>query len=113
MGDGWHGSRLTPDEYAERLGWIREIAGRKGRALENFAITHRVYVGFAPKWTETGGYVRGILAPPAELAEYLKRFAALGVQELLITPLGGRGGIGGPMDEFLDRFGSEVRPRLE
>ncbi|MFZ2060083.1 MAG: hypothetical protein WAU82_03655, partial [Candidatus Binatus sp.] len=91
----------------ERIGWIREIATRRGRNLNGFAISHRVYLGFAPKWIETGGYVEGILAPPAEIADYLNRFAAIGVDELLISPLGSD-----PLAKFLDRFDTEVRPQL-
>lgn len=108
LGDGWHGTRMKPEEVAQRIAWIKELAARRGRSLDRFAITHRVYVGFAERWTETGGYVQGILAPPAELAEYLSRYAALGVEELLITPLGADPSL----DDFLDRFDGEVRPRL-
>src|SRR5579885_761261 len=108
LGDGWHGTRMKPEQVAERLGWIREIADRKGRDLTGFALSHRVYVGFAERWTETGGYVEGILAPPAELAAYLNRFAELGIQEILITPIGADP----RLDSFLDRFDREVRPRL-
>ncbi|MDO8433764.1 MAG: LLM class F420-dependent oxidoreductase [Candidatus Binatus sp.] len=107
LGDGWHGTRMKPEQLADRITWIREIAARRNRDLAGFAISHRVYVGFAPRWTETGGYVEGILAPPAELTDYLNRFAALGVQELLVTPIGGDS-----IDNFLDRFDSEVRPGL-
>jgi len=108
LGDGWHGTRLRPDDFATRLGWLREVADRKGRKLDELTISHRVYVGFAERWTETGGYVDGILAPPAELAAYLRRFAELGVSELLITPLGADGSL----DQFLDRFDRHVRPDL-
>ena len=108
LGDGWHGTRMTPDQVAERVAWIREIAERKGRSLDGFAITHRVYVGFAERWTDTGGYVEGVLAPPAELADYLARYAPLGVEELLITPLVPDRAV----EAFLDRFAREVRPRL-
>jgi alkanesulfonate monooxygenase SsuD/methylene tetrahydromethanopterin reductase-like flavin-dependent oxidoreductase (luciferase family) len=108
LGDGWHGTRMTPDEVAQRIAWIKEIAARKGRALDRFSISHRVYVGFAERWTETGGYVQGILAPPSELAEYLSRYAPLGVEELLITPLGADPSL----DKFLDRFDAQVRPHL-
>ncbi|MGH7935037.1 MAG: LLM class F420-dependent oxidoreductase [Candidatus Binataceae bacterium] len=108
LGDGWHATRSTPEELAQRLGWLREIAAKKGKSLDRFAISHRVYVGFAPKWTETGGYVRGIMAPPEELANYLNRYAQLGVRELLVTPLGTQGA----MEDFLERFDREVRPKL-
>jgi alkanesulfonate monooxygenase SsuD/methylene tetrahydromethanopterin reductase-like flavin-dependent oxidoreductase (luciferase family) len=76
LGDGWHGTRMNPDQVAERIGWIRELAARRGRNLDGFAISHRVYLGFAPKWTDTGGYVEGILAPPSRnrrLPEPLRR----------------------------------------
>ena len=63
LGDGWHGTRMNPDQVGERIGWIRDLAARRGRNLDGFAISHRVYLGFAPKWTDTGGYVEGILAP--------------------------------------------------
>jgi probable F420-dependent oxidoreductase len=107
LGDGWHGTRMNPDQVAERIGWIRELAARRGRSLDGFSISHRVYVGFASKWTDTGGYVEGILAPPAELADYLNRFAGVGVDEILISPLSAD-----PLDRFLDRFDAEVRPHL-
>jgi probable F420-dependent oxidoreductase len=107
LGDGWHGTRMNPDQVAERIGWIRQLAVRRGRSLDGFSISHRLYLGFAPKWTETGGYVEGILAPPAELADYLNRFAAIGVDEILISPLTAE-----PLARFLDRFDAEVRPRL-
>jgi probable F420-dependent oxidoreductase len=107
LGDGWHGTRMNPDQVAERIGWIRELAARRGRNLDAFSISHRVYLGFATKWTDTGGYVEGILAPPAEIADYLNRFAAIGVNEILISPLGMD-----PLAKFLDRFEAEVRPKL-
>jgi probable F420-dependent oxidoreductase len=107
LGDGWHGTRMNPDQVAERIGWIRELAARCGRSLDGFSISHRVYLGFASKWIDTGGYVEGILAPPAEVADYINRFAAVGVDELLISPLGTA-----PLAKFIDRFDAEVRPRL-
>ncbi len=108
LGDGWHGTRMKPEAVAERIGWIREIARRRGRSLDGFALSHRVYVGFADKWTETGGYVEGILAPPEELAAYFNRFAEIGIEEILVTPLGAERSL----DSFLDRFERELRPRL-
>ena len=108
LGDGWHGTRMKPEQVAERLTWIREMADRRGRDLAGFALSHRVYVGFADRWTETGGYVQGILAPPTELADYLNRYEELGIGEILITPIGADGAL----DAFLDRFDREVRPRV-
>ncbi len=108
LGDGWHGTRMKPDEVAVRLGWIKEIAARTSKSLDGFAISHRVYIGFADKWTETGGYVQGILAPPRELADYLSRFETLGVGEIMVTPIGADRGL----DKFLDRFDSEVKPHV-
>ena len=109
LGDGWHGTRMRPEQVAERVKWIHEIASRHGRVLNNFTLSHRVYVGFADQWTDTGGYVEGVLAPPAELAQYLARYAPLGIDELLITPLTQDG----KLDDFLDRFDKEVRPHLK
>ena len=109
LGDGWHGSRMRPEQVAERLGWLREIARRTDRSLTNFALSHRVYIGFADRWTETGGYIEGILAPPEEMIDYLNRYAQLGVQELLIAPLAADSET---LGRFLDRFDKEIRPRL-
>lgn len=109
LGDGWHGTRMKPEEVAMRLKWIHEIAAAKNRSLNGFALSHRVYVGFAERWTETGGYVQGVMAPPRELTAYLARFAEIGIEELLITPLGADP----TLDNFLDRFDAEVRPHLE
>jgi len=109
LGDGWHGTRMRPEQVAERVRWVHEIASRYGRVLNNFTMSHRVYVGFAEKWTDTGGYVEGVLAPPAELAQYLARYAPLGIDELLISPLTPEG----KLDDFLDRFDKEVRPLVK
>ncbi len=109
LGDGWHGSRMTPEQVAQRLGWLREIAQRQQRSLNGFALSHRVYMGFAERWTETGGYIEGVLAPPDKMIDYLNQYAQLGIEELLIAPIT-------PDQEtlarFLDRFTREVRPRL-
>ncbi|HUA35246.1 MAG TPA: TIGR03619 family F420-dependent LLM class oxidoreductase [Candidatus Binataceae bacterium] len=109
LGDGWHGTRMRPEQVAECVRWVHEIASRYGRVLNNFTMSHRVYVGFAEKWTDTGGYVEGVLAPPAELAQYLARYAPLGIDELLISPLTPEG----KLDDFLDRFDKEVRPLVK
>ena len=108
LGDGWHGTRMKPEQVAERIKWIREIAARRNRNLAGFTLSHRVYLGFAPKWTETGGYVEGILAPPEQIADYLNQYAALGINELLISPL-----TQDPLPKFLDRLDAEVRPKLK
>jgi len=100
---------MKPAQVAERLQWLREIAARKGRDLSSFALSHRVYLGFSDRWTETGGYVEGILAPPTELSEYLNQFAELGIREILITPIGADRAL----EHFMDRFDKEVRPRLK
>ena len=105
LGDGWHGTRMKPDEVAQRLAWIKEIAARTGKSLEGFALSHRVYIGFADRWTETGGYVQGIMAPPRELANYLNRYDALGIGEVLVTPIGADS-----TEKYLERFDSEVKP---
>jgi probable F420-dependent oxidoreductase len=109
LGDGWHGSRMRPEQVAERLGWLREIAQRTQRSLNGFALSHRVYLGFAERWTETGGYIEGILAPPEALADYLNQYAQLGIEELLITPIAADKET---LGRFLDRFDREVRPRI-
>ena len=86
-----------------------QIATRKGRDLSGFAFVARVYLGFSDRWTETGGYVEGILAPPTELADYLNQFAELGIHEVLITPIGADRAL----EHFMDRFDKEVRTRLK
>ena len=108
IGDGWHGTRMKPEEVAQRLAWIREIAARTGKSLDGFSLSHRVYIGFADRWTETGGYVQGIMAPPRELAEYLNRYDALGIDEVLVTPIGTDPGL----EKYLDRFDAEVKPHV-
>ncbi|MBI2963529.1 MAG: LLM class F420-dependent oxidoreductase [Deltaproteobacteria bacterium] len=107
-GDGWHGSRLSPEGIAERVRWLGDAAAGNGRSLAGFTISTRVYVGFGERYLETGGYLQGVLAPPPELAAHLDRLAAAGVEELLVTPLP----FGAEVDSFLDRFEREVRPRL-
>jgi len=109
LGDGWHGSRMTPEQVAQRLEWLREQAERVNRSLANFTLSHRVYIGFADRWTETGGYIEGKLAPPEQIRDYLNRYAALGIEELLITPIAPDADT---LARFLDRFGQSVQPHI-
>ncbi len=83
----WDADESRSGRRANRMDSRNRRAPRAAASTE-FSISHRVYIGFASKWTDTGGYVEGILAPPAEIADYLNRFAAIGVDEMLITPLG-------------------------
>jgi len=52
---------------------------------------------------------RGNSHAGVELADYLNQFAELGIQEVLITPIGTER----TLDGFMDRFDKEVRPRLQ
>jgi len=88
LGDGWHGTRMKPEESRAASGWNqRRSPNEAENRSDGFAISHRVYIGFAERWTETGGYVQGIMAPPRELADYLMRFEAIGVGEIMVTRL--------------------------
>ena len=87
---------------SERLGNATASATSKDRAIEAVVDNRGRVTALKLKGT---GYRK---LPPAELADYLNRFAAIGVDEILVSPIGGDS-----LDKFLDRFDAEVRPQLK
>ena len=68
LGDGWYGFNLTPDALEERLACLNALLEKAGRSLTDI----RLYVGPAPEAQSTAD---------------IQRFAALGVQQLILPVL--------------------------
>ena len=104
LGDGWYGLRLSPDSAHVAIATMHEL-GHK----EDFAMSLRVQ-------TRVGGTVEDV-QPEAtlhgesgEIIEQVNRYAAVGVQHLVIEPVSGN------LQDFLEQlewFAREIAPDFE
>jgi probable F420-dependent oxidoreductase len=101
LGDGWYGLRLSPESAREAIATMDEL-GHK----ESFAVSLRVQ-------TRVGGIVDDV-QPQAtlhgeanDIVEQVNRYAAVGVQHLVIEPFASN------LPDFLEqleRFAEEIAP---
>ena len=110
-GDGWHPIRVTPDEVQTGVATLHELLPRYGRTPEDVTISV-VVNAFAPGSGPAGTRQEWELAgDPDDVAETLRRYAAVGVEHVIVNPF--------PKDTFdgmlgaLDFIARDVRPRLE
>jgi len=101
LGDGWHGLWLSPDEARNAVATINEF----GRA-DHFEISMRTMtrVGRAIDNVDPDTVLHG---DPAAIMSQIDRYAAAGVQHLIIEPASS------DLDDFLDqitRFANDVVP---
>ncbi|SER24004.1 TIGR03619 family F420-dependent LLM class oxidoreductase [Microlunatus flavus] len=77
-GDGWHGVWLEPDEVPRHVAATRGASGRP-----NFSVSLRVELLIDDGGTaEHAG--RGLIGPEAMITDKLERYAAAGVDELVV-----------------------------
>jgi probable F420-dependent oxidoreductase len=109
LGDGWLPQGTPRTELPAAIAYLREqreVAGRAGDPLDVGANSEPIYVG-TPSW-DVGRWTR--TGSPAELAESLREFAAMGVTNVQVR-FPARS-----CDELVDQiaaFGAEVLPLLE
>ncbi len=130
VGDGWISYVVTPERYRRSLETIRAVAREAGRDLEagrGFEPAHLAFtvvdddVGRAHAAASRflGRQYRQpfdelarkycVLGPPARCAETLARFVDAGVRTFVIGFTAGAERI----EEQIERFATDVRPRLE
>jgi probable F420-dependent oxidoreductase len=101
LGDGWYGLRLSPESAREAIATMDELGHKK-----SFAVSLRVQ-------TRVGGIVDDV-QPQAtlhgeanDIVEQVNRYAAVGVQHLVIEPFASN------LPDFLEqleRFAEEIAP---
>ena len=124
--DGWMSYVVTPRRYAEGLGVIEAAAREAGRTFERFDTAHLLFTRIDDDRDRALDDATEILSrryamdfrraaerycalgPPEEIAESINAFLRAGVRHVILDPLGT------VEDERvqLERFASEVRPRI-
>jgi probable F420-dependent oxidoreductase len=93
--DGWHGTWAPVDEFARRVNDLKELIERKGRSP--FAVTMSIHMEVTlgeglpySGWSKVGdgyGDRSPVTGSPAEVAELLAGYAAVGLDHVLATPV--------------------------
>jgi alkanesulfonate monooxygenase SsuD/methylene tetrahydromethanopterin reductase-like flavin-dependent oxidoreductase (luciferase family) len=102
LGDGWHGIYRTPEEVVAAIAVMAQY-GRKNDF--RISLRTRVRIGDTVRGAKTGP---GLTGSAADLAEQVERYAAAGVDELVIEPDAAE------LDDFtgqMTRFSAEVAAR--
>lgn len=81
LGDGYHGTMITPEQLAERIPRIREHANAAGRPMP--ALSTRVNVRFAGATAPTPAVA--LTGDPESMAAKVRAFADLGVTDLALA----------------------------
>jgi probable F420-dependent oxidoreductase len=99
LGDGWHGLYLSPDQARAAVATLNEFGHADAFEVSMRTMTR---VGGAIDNAEPGTVLHG---DTAEIVQQIERYAAAGVQHLIIEP------VSSDLDDFLDqinRFAHDV-----
>jgi alkanesulfonate monooxygenase SsuD/methylene tetrahydromethanopterin reductase-like flavin-dependent oxidoreductase (luciferase family) len=99
LGDGWHGLYLSPDQARAAVATLDEFGHADAFGISMRTMTR---VGGAIEDAEPETVLHG---DPAEIVQQIERYAAAGVQHLIIEP------VSRDLDDFLDqinRFAHDV-----
>jgi probable F420-dependent oxidoreductase len=113
-GDGWHpvgaiaASPLPPDEMRAHLSTLKRLCEAEKRDFSRLAISYKapLYDSGVP---DRGGNRRSFSGTPAEIADDIRTFAAIGVHELIFDF---RGDSISHSIERLQHFAAEVIPSV-
>ncbi|HTR86390.1 MAG TPA: LLM class F420-dependent oxidoreductase [Reyranella sp.] len=114
-GDGWHpvgavaASPLPPDEMRAHLATLKKLTGAEGRDFAKLHISYKapLYDSAVP---DRDGNRRSFSGQPAQIADDIRSFAAIGVHELIFDF---RGLSVGESIERLQRFAAQVMPLVD
>jgi probable F420-dependent oxidoreductase len=112
VGDGWHplGLRppveLRPDELADKVRRLRQLAADAGRAASSITIAFKAPVAFRDA---TSGRRAPLTGSPSQIVDDLRAYVAAGVDHFVFDF---SVATATEMKTVLDRFATEVRPRV-
>lgn len=112
QGQGWHPTRMSPEEIAAEIGRLHALAAAAGRT-EPITVAMRWSLYLVERAEEAGpgrdrGEIQRPRRTPAETAALVKRYAAAGVDELLLDPPGGHAAF----LQQVEWFAREVMPAV-
>jgi probable F420-dependent oxidoreductase len=110
LGDGWECARMGLEELRAVRSTLEELLGRSSRRLDNLELA-MVLTAFSPGTRPAGPPTDSdLVGSPAEMAERVRQYAALGIRHVLLHPH--------PLDsaasvaETMEFFAREVRPQV-
>jgi len=111
LGDGWQPLRISPDELAGHLAYLREQLDRYGRPHSAVTVSLGVLAHPPGSGPADGGEAWELAGDPDACAEKLLRYRTLGVEHLMLSCARGTSADG--MLAAYTFVAEEVRPRLE
>ena len=110
LGDGWDGVRMGFEELRAALATLEELLGRANRRLGDLELA--VTLAAFPPGTRPAGPPTDsdLVGSPAEMAERVRQYAALGIRHVLLHPQPRDSAAA--MAETMEFFAREVRPQV-
>jgi probable F420-dependent oxidoreductase len=112
LGEGWHPTRMEPDEIEAEIGLLQGMAVAAGRT-EPITVAMRWSVFLVKRAEDAGpgrdrGEIQRPRRTPAETAALVEQYAAAGVAELVLDLPGGRA----DLLQQMEWFAREVMPAV-
>ena len=112
LGEGWHPTRMAPEEIGAEIGRLRALAEAAGRS-EPISVAMRWSLHLVERAEDAGpgsdrGEIQRPRRTPAETAALVERYAAAGVDELVLDLPGGHAAF----LEQMQWFAREVVPAV-
>jgi probable F420-dependent oxidoreductase len=91
LGNGWHPVWLSPDQMEEKIHYLKGVAEKKGRNLDNFVLSIRNRLRILkttkvkkPEFTESRGeYTFSFHGTTEEIIHKIKQFESIGVSHII------------------------------
>src|SRR5215207_1816814 len=110
LGDGWEGARMGLEELRAVRATLEELLGSSNRRLDDLELA-MVLAAFLPGTRPAGPPTDSdLVGSPAEMAERVRQYAALGIRHVLLhpEPRDSAASVG----EGMEFFAREVRPQV-
>ena len=85
LGDGWHGTRATPEEVAEKREVLRRLCEENGRSSDSVAVTLRATLEMGEPQRPQSGQRAPLTGTAAEILEDIGRYEEAGLEYLVLS----------------------------
>jgi probable F420-dependent oxidoreductase len=106
FGNTFHAAFTPLEEITAQMVRVRALAERAGRDPASIGLSVRLYLDFGG----TSEPAKSLLGSPGQVLEGIGRYAAAGVDHLLLDIIA-RGGVGG-REDAMERFAADVMPQV-
>ena len=85
LGDGWHGTRVTPKELVKKRESLRRLCEENGRSPDSVAVTLRATLVLGEPQRSQSGERAPLTGTAGEILEDIRRYEEAGLEYLVIS----------------------------